>query len=144
MNENILVLVRAIPEKSRKYEHLVCVAGINKKGEWRRLYPFKFSYGKNLIDFKKKDIINAELKSSEKDKRKESRKVINYKKKETLDDKHILEKILPLISSIEKLKIEKASLGIIKPILEDIEIKINCVIPKLFPYDKFYGVMKLT
>ncbi len=102
--ENILVLVRAIPEKSRKYGHIVCVAGINENKEWRRLYPFKFSYGKDSIGFKKKDFINVDLKAPENDKRKESRKVVKYNKVKSLDDKHVLEKILPLVSSIEKLK----------------------------------------
>ncbi len=52
--EQILVLVRATPEASKKYGYKVCVAGITKEGSWRRLYPFKFSYGEKLIDFKKK------------------------------------------------------------------------------------------
>lgn len=43
--EKIVVLVRATPEESRKHGYLVCVAGINEKGEFRRVYPFEFSYG---------------------------------------------------------------------------------------------------
>ena len=65
VTEKILVLVRATPEQSRKYGYKVCVAGINQDGEWRRLYPFKFSYGEKLIDFKKKDIIEATLTKAE-------------------------------------------------------------------------------
>jgi hypothetical protein len=33
MNERILVLVRAIPEKSERYRYLICVAGINERNE---------------------------------------------------------------------------------------------------------------
>lgn len=123
--ESILILVRAIPEKSKKYGHKVCVAGINEKGEWRRLYPFQFSYGKNLIDFKKKDVIEVETKSAENDKRKESRKVITYKKVDSKDDAEILKKLLPLVTSVEKLNVEGVSLGIVKPIVEEVIIKVN-------------------
>lgn len=69
MKENILVLVRATPEKSRKHGHLVCVAGINDNNEWRRLYPVKFSYGDKLIDFNKRDMIQATLANPDNDKR---------------------------------------------------------------------------
>ena len=72
--EQILVLVRAIPEKSNKYGYRVCVAGINDDSEWRRLYPFKFEYGKKLIDFTKKDQIEVKITEPDNDKRSESRK----------------------------------------------------------------------
>lgn len=74
MKERILILVRAMPEESRKHGHNVCVAGINENGEWRRLYPFRFVYGKRDIDFRKKDVIEAELALPDNDKRPESRK----------------------------------------------------------------------
>ena len=35
----MLVLAKAYPIISRKYEHLVCIAGITEAGEWRRIYP---------------------------------------------------------------------------------------------------------
>jgi hypothetical protein len=46
-SEKIVVLVRATPEESKRHGYLVCVAGINEKGEFRRVYPFEFSYGKD-------------------------------------------------------------------------------------------------
>jgi len=61
LKEKVLVLVRAIPEKSERYGYLICVAGINERNEWRRLYPIKFSYGERLVDFGKKDLINVTL-----------------------------------------------------------------------------------
>ncbi|MFH0860008.1 MAG: hypothetical protein V1921_02300 [Candidatus Altiarchaeota archaeon] len=124
--EKILVLVRATPEESTRYGHKVCVAGITEKGEWRRLYPFKFVYGEKRIDFKKKDIIEVELGEPDNDKRTESRKVFGYKNLNSpLDDTNTLKRILPLLSSIEKLEAKKASLGVIKPILSDIDVKVN-------------------
>jgi hypothetical protein len=124
--EKILVFVRATPEESTKYRYKVCVAGITEKNEWRRLYPFKFVYGEKLIDFKKKDVIEVEICEPDNDKRRESRKVLGYRNLNApLDDDKALKQLLPLISSIEKLESEKASLGVIKPVLTGVEIKVN-------------------
>ena len=68
MKEKVLVLVRAIPEKSRKHGYISCVAGINENGELRRLYPFKF----HEIKFRKKQWIQADTIANDSDKRKES------------------------------------------------------------------------
>lgn len=79
MKEKLLVLAKAAPEASKKYEELVCVAGITNKGEWRRIYPIPweiFWRNKNT-KFKKKQWIEYELVSNEpSDHRKESRKII--------------------------------------------------------------------
>ncbi|HEY9245740.1 MAG TPA: hypothetical protein VIO11_02730 [Candidatus Methanoperedens sp.] len=126
MKEKILVLVRAIPEKSDRYGYLICVAGINENNDWRRLYPFKFSYGERLVDFGKKDLINVTLAGSDNDKRRESRKVVTHENLNSpLNDEEVLQRIMPLVSSIEKLKKEEASLGVIKPELTGIDIIIN-------------------
>ncbi|WP_135612741.1 hypothetical protein [Methanococcoides sp. AM1] len=126
VTEQVLVLVRATPEKSVKYGYTVCVAGINQDNELRRLYPFKFNYGDGLVNFKKKDIIEANITKADNDKRRESRKALSHTNLCTpLNDDGVLERITPLISSIEELTSEDASLGIIRPELEDIEIIIN-------------------
>ncbi|NIA11805.1 MAG: hypothetical protein GWP10_19290, partial [Nitrospiraceae bacterium] len=126
MKEQILVLVRATPEQSRKHDHLVCVAGINENNQWRRLYPFRFSYGERLIDFRKRDLIEVTLANPDNDKRRESRKVIHHQNLNSrLTDEEVRERILPLVSSIEKLNEEKASLGVIKPELQGIDVTVN-------------------
>lgn len=126
MKEQILVLVRATPEQSRRHDHLVCVAGINENNQWGRLYPFRFSYGEGLIDFRKKDTIEVTLANPDNDKRKESRKVIYHQNLNSrLTDEEVRERILPLVSSIEKLSEENASLGVIRPELEGIDVTVN-------------------
>ena len=126
MSEKILVLVRATPEESSKHSHLVCVAGINEEGKWRRLYPFEFSYGENLIDFRKRDIIEVSTTQADNDKRTESRKVIKHTNLYSqLKPDEVRQRILPLVSSIEKLSENGVSLGVIKPDLLDIDVKIN-------------------
>ncbi len=124
--ETILVLVRTMPEHSKKYGYRVCVAGINQNQEWRRLYPFKFVYGKGLIDFDKKDIIEVDLTGPDNDKRKESRKVVQHKLlHNSLDDKAIITKLTPLLTSIEKMDGQKSTLGIIKPVVSEAVVIVN-------------------
>ncbi len=124
--EKVLVLVRATPEESRKHDHLVCVAGINEMNQWRRLYPFRFSYGSGLIDFRKKDTIEVDLVNPDNDRRRESRKVIHHQNlNSSLSNDGVRERILPLVSSIEKLSEENASLGVIKPELQGIDVTVN-------------------
>lgn len=124
--EKILILARAIPEKSQKYSNTVCVAGINNRLEWRRLYPFTFP---QALSFHKRNILLAEVKSpdSKRDTRYESRKVIKYR----LADKnqlppHKVSGILQKIKnhSIQELKNKNASLGVITPQIHDIKIDI--------------------
>ena len=47
--KNILILVKTYPVLSKKYDELVCTAGLTEEGEWIRLYPIPF----RLIDFEK-------------------------------------------------------------------------------------------
>ena len=42
MQEEILITVKTYPTLSKKYHELVCTAGVNTEGEWRRLYPVQF------------------------------------------------------------------------------------------------------
>ena len=37
-----MVLVKALPQPSEKYAETVCVAGLTRDGQWRRLYPVRF------------------------------------------------------------------------------------------------------
>ncbi len=62
MKERLLVLAKAVPEISSKYESLVCVAGITDSGEWRRIYPipWKVFWGTSGQNFKKKYWIEYE------------------------------------------------------------------------------------
>jgi hypothetical protein len=78
MKERLLVLAKATPEISSKYEHFVCVAGITESGEWRRIYPIPWKiFGKSSYkNFKKKSWIEYELESEvPSDHRPESRKI---------------------------------------------------------------------
>jgi len=126
--EEIAVLVRATPEKSKKDGdgHAVGVIGINKHGELLRLYPLGFRYGEGLVDFRKNDLLEVTVTKPEHDVRWESRKVLNHINMEKpLKEREIKELVLPLVTSIEKLNLEGASLGVVKPEILDLEIKVN-------------------
>ncbi len=127
MKERLLVLAKAAPIVSTKYENLVCVAGITDKGEWRRLYPipWKCFWGRSPNQFSKKQWIEYELRSDEpSDHRPESRKV----KYETIraigtaSFKDINAIIQPKLTTLEKLVSigpRKASLGIVRPAIDE-------------------------
>jgi hypothetical protein len=126
--EEIVVLVRATPEKSKRDGdgHPVGVIGINRNGEFLRLYPIGFRYGERLVDFKKNDVLEVTITKPEHDLRWESRKVLSYVNlQKQLKEREIKDFVLPLVRSVEKLNIEGASLGIIKPRNMDIEVKVN-------------------
>jgi len=126
--EEIAVLVRAIPEKSKRNGegHAVGITGINKDGELLRLYPLRFRYGEGLVDFRRNDLLAVTVTRPEDDPRWESRKVLDYINLERpAKDREIKEFILPLVTSLERLNFEGASLGVVKPELLDIEVKVN-------------------
>ena len=42
MDEEALILVKAVPRPSRRHGETVCCAGVTLNREWRRLYPIRF------------------------------------------------------------------------------------------------------
>ncbi len=123
MKEKLLVLAKACPETSQKYESLVCVAGITDKGEWRRIYPVPWAIfwknsGKN---FPKKFWIEYEL-AGEKpsDYRPESRKIkfdtIRVLREAPFSEiEGLLKPKITTIEQLEALGPKKASIGVICP-----------------------------
>ena len=140
--EEIAVLVRATPEKSKKDgdEHAVGVTGITEKGELLRLYPLGFRYGEGLVDFKKNDLLEVTVTRPEHDIRWESRKVLSYMNlQKPLKEREVKELVLPLVTSVERLNIEGASLGVVKPEIFDIEIKVNSI--ETYDRQQYFNLM---
>jgi hypothetical protein len=140
--EKIAVLVSATPEKSKRNGegHAVGVTGINKDGELLRLYPLRFRYGEGLVDFRRNDLLEVTVTRPENDTRLESRKVLDYVNLEQPEkDRKIKELILPLVTSLERLNIEGVSLGVVKPELLDIEVKINSF--ETFDRQQYFDMM---
>lgn len=75
LTEDILILAKTYPIPSAKYAETSCVAGINAKGEMRRLYPIPFRLMDDEHQFKKWQWVNARVFKSNTDHRPESYKV---------------------------------------------------------------------
>ncbi len=114
--KSVTVLVKALPQPSEKYAETVCVAGVTRDGEWRRLYPIRF---RQLEDkFRRWHWIEYKWHRAHGDKRSESRNVDN----ETLRTLHPLRPaerarfLTPLIrTSTDEAVERKESLTIIRP-----------------------------
>jgi hypothetical protein len=125
--ESIIVLVKAAPNWSTKYnEYQICTAGISQDGGWRRLYPFPEDVilQKNIRVW---DVIEVEVKKTTHDPRPESRK-INAETVRVIDrieSREDRRKFLVEItdSSLDVPLKEKRTLAIIKPQIEDFNIK---------------------
>ncbi|MCJ7570752.1 MAG: hypothetical protein MUO82_02585 [Candidatus Thermoplasmatota archaeon] len=123
--ERLLVLGKACPIISKKYEHLVCIAGITDGGEWRRIYPVPWEVFWRGQDtrFKKKTWIEYELESVDpSDHRPESRKVISQSIRQMDESsfaeiKNILDQKLTSLEYLDNKKQTEISLGVIKPII---------------------------
>lgn len=72
MKENIFILVKTEPVLSKKYFELVCTAGINAQGEWRRLYPIPFRMLEKDLQYRKYQWIEIDILRNRKDPRIES------------------------------------------------------------------------
>jgi hypothetical protein len=127
MKERLLVLAKACPIVSKSYEHLVCVAGITDKGEWRRVYPvpWKVFWKDKGSPFKKKSWIEYELLSDEpSDHRPESRKVIPetiklLEEASFFEIKKMLDEKLTSLEELNKADHTSVSLGVVKPRIID-------------------------
>jgi len=76
MKEKILITVKTYPTLSSKYAELVCTAGVNDAGEWRRLYPIRFRQLYDEQKYQKYQWVEAKLEPSKIDNRPESFKII--------------------------------------------------------------------
>jgi hypothetical protein len=135
--EKVLILCRAIPEESKKYFRVVCVAGVNSRGELRRLYPVPLlsHVPGGGIPFHKKEWVKVNLSSPEdgRDKRPESRKVDigSVKVLRKADDDEVRRIIKSNFHiNIKSIEEDGASLGFIRPKIIDYELGIISTSPK--------------
>jgi len=124
LKERIIVLAKTYPELSKKYGPIVCVAGVNEYGEWRRLYPIPYEIWINEkyknIRFRKWDIIEVTIKKATHDHRKESMRVQNWEQIRIIGHvedwgirKHIINELLD--PNLESIIDSGKSLGVIQP-----------------------------
>jgi len=70
--KRIFITVKTYPTPSKKYDELVCTAGITEDGEWIRLYPIEFRKLSYENQYKKYDWIETKIERNSSDFRKES------------------------------------------------------------------------
>jgi hypothetical protein len=123
--ERALVLVKAFPQPSQKYEETVCCAGINPLGEFVRLYPVRYRHLRADQQFVRWDVIEYEQERPSNDPRPESRHIsedsirVVQRASQLSDDArvaswapHVSESLVALrAANVESGK----SLGIVKP-----------------------------
>jgi len=135
MKKKILIIVKTYPSISKKYNELVCTAGITEEGNWIRIYPIPFRQLKDR--YKKYQWIETDVEKSTSDPRPESYKVLDPSKIKLLnlvdtknnwrERKQILKKVKvydDLKKIIELAHNNKHSLCVFKPKrICDFEIK---------------------
>lgn len=123
--ERALVLVKAFPQPSQKYEETVCCAGITPEGQFVRLYPIRFRHLPKDKRFNRWDVVEYVAGRSVGDHRPESRHVsedsisivqsgpqVDEEQKVRAWSSHVSPSLVAL--KAENVATEK-SLGIIKP-----------------------------
>lgn len=71
----VIILVKALPQRSAKHGETVCCAGITPEGQWKRLYPVRFRHLKEENSFKRWDFIDFKYIRPPRDNRRESCRV---------------------------------------------------------------------
>lgn len=74
-SERAIILVKAAPHPSRRYQETVCCAGVTPEGQWRRLYPVRFRHLSGDAKFSRWDVIEYKWRRPQGDSRPESRRV---------------------------------------------------------------------
>ncbi len=78
--KKVFITVKTYPTLSKKYDELVCTAGILEDGSWVRIYPLPFRKLDYENRYKKYQWIELPLAKNESDPRPESFKVMDISK----------------------------------------------------------------
>lgn len=73
--ERLLILTKTYPSPSSQYRETTCVAAVNADGELRRIFPVPFRLLDGSNRFPKWEWINANVRTTTKDQRPESRRI---------------------------------------------------------------------
>jgi hypothetical protein len=123
--ERAIILVKAFPQPSQKYEETVCCAGITPEGAFVRLYPVRYRHLRPEQQFDRWDIIEYQATWPADDWRPESRHVdeesisIVQPRSHTSDEQRVRQWCAHISPSLVALKEENLathkSLGVIRP-----------------------------
>lgn len=68
----VVILVKALPQPSKRYGETVCCAGVSADREWKRLYPVRFRHLSGERSFKRWDWVKFTSEAPRRDTRSES------------------------------------------------------------------------
>ncbi len=68
----VTILVKALPQPSKKYAETVCCAGLNSSGKWLRLFPVRFRHLQENQMFKRWNVVEFSYRPPTSDRRPES------------------------------------------------------------------------
>ena len=71
-DSQVTILVKALPQPSKKYGETVCCAGVTPEGKWKRLYPVRFRHLHGDQSFHRWDLVNFKYRRPIHDQRAES------------------------------------------------------------------------
>ncbi len=74
-SSRVSILVKALPQPSKKHGETVCCAGVNAEGAWKRLFPIRFRHLKGNSSFKRWDWVEFKYTRPPSDRRTESCRV---------------------------------------------------------------------
>lgn len=77
---DLILMVKTYPQPSKRYQNLVCSAGITDDGRWLRLYPIRFEQFIGDYGIEKHDVLRLKIEKNRSDDRKESYKVLDILK----------------------------------------------------------------
>src|SRR5262249_54888812 len=66
------ILVKALPQPSKRYGETVCCAGVTPHGQWKRFYPIRFRHLSGDSSFSRWDQVRVRYSKPRRDKREES------------------------------------------------------------------------
>ena len=71
-SSEVTILVKALPQPSKKFGETVCCAGLTDSGEWKRLFPIRFRHLSGSQSFQRWDRVNFSYHLPRQDTRRES------------------------------------------------------------------------
>lgn len=138
--ERALILVKAYPQPSQKYEETVCCAGLTPEGQFVRLYPIRYRHLPAEKKFDRWDLIEYEATKPSADHRPESRhvsedtiRIVQGKEHMPVEERvrlwapHVTESLVVLKQANLA---DERSLGIVRPDLASVRFKSTKLSPE--------------
>jgi hypothetical protein len=114
----VTILVKALPQPSKKHGETVCCAGVTPDGHWKRLYPIRFRHLAGDTAFGRWETIRFRFRPPTRDKRAESCNVEENSIEivGAMPDKERTQFLNPLVlPSVVEIERRGQSLGLIRP-----------------------------